>query len=181
MSEGTRPFDPMQLVLVRLTEIAQDIREFPSLLARLEALTESTRQLEVALRETTRELRSRDEEQQRALTDMSIKQSGFANALNALHLEFERLQEEQEKCPTRLECPRKVQQLERQVEAVLDIQSKQNMRIRKLEDDGGDVIVEWLPWLKGIKWTLLIVLGVFVTALAVALLWAVVQSGAGLP
>jgi uncharacterized membrane protein YdbT with pleckstrin-like domain len=60
----------------------------------------------------------------------------------------------------------------------LDTQVTQTRtRVDALQQD----LTQWQPWFKGLQWFVALVGGVFVTALAVAILWAIVQSGAGLP
>jgi chromosome segregation ATPase len=74
----------MSLLLAQLGRIEHSIEALPGLLARLDALTESTRQLEVQWRETVRELVQRNDAQQRAISDLALRQSEFAAALGAV-------------------------------------------------------------------------------------------------
>jgi chromosome segregation ATPase len=74
----------MALLLAQLGRIEHSIEALPALLARLDALTESTRQLEQQWRETARELVQRNDAQQRATSDLALRQSEFAAALGAV-------------------------------------------------------------------------------------------------
>jgi chromosome segregation ATPase len=74
----------MQLLLAQLSRIERSIEALPALLARLDSLTESTRQLEAQWRETARELATRDDQQQQAISSMGLRLSELMAAVAAI-------------------------------------------------------------------------------------------------
>ncbi|HNT74373.1 MAG TPA: hypothetical protein PKH77_05045 [Anaerolineae bacterium] len=203
-AKGTQPLDPLQMILNYIMRIDRSIEPLPGLLARVEALTESTRQLEMSVREQNRESTERG----RAVDGLNLRVSEVLAAMTAIGSD---LREFKQQVNGRLVA------LERQAQAALDGVSVQNATLRQLtarvdavEDRQGDPefrtrleacaseftaarpvlaqvaaivaeMAEIRPWFKGLKWFAAIMGAVFVTALAVAILWLLAQSGAGLP
>lgn len=145
----TQPLNTTTLIISRLNSIASDIRQLPVLLVRIDTLTESTRQLEIIFRETVSELRSHDEEQQKEIEDMRLRQSEIMAGLSALS-------------STMIENKQDMK----------DFISKFDAKFSEFNDEFN----EWRPWLNGIKWGIAIIGGILVTSLTGALLWALVQS-----
>lgn len=179
----TKPLDSTALLLAQLGRIERSIETLPGLLARLDTLTESTRQLETALRETAADLRRRDDAQQKALDSVKTDVNGNRTAISVVSSEVRDLA----RAVQRLPIPQAMQDIR-------DLQARRAQQDDQLADldtlvkataarvDGlHQEITQWNPWFKGLKWFALLVGGVFVTALAGALLWSLVQSGAGLP
>lgn len=155
MSE-TRPLDPMQLLLAQLGRIEHSIEALPALLARLDALTESTRQLEVQWRETARELVQRDDAQQRALADLAMRQSelmaahaalsGALQEQKAYHQDIGKRVVTLETAAARWELTARAGEtqgarlltVERQVETALDAHQALNRRVGLVEGRQGD-------------------------------------------
>lgn len=134
---------------------------------------------EVTLRETTTELRARDEAQAKALDDLRVRMhemlSGFTVLSNALQ-EF------------KSDMLRRVPAIESQVKATFDALMKTNDRVANLEERGTPGLEkhiseyrEWVPWLKGWRWFTLILGVAIATAVVGAILWAVGQSGVLVP
>lgn len=152
----TRPLDPMALLLAQLGRIEKSIEALPALLARLDALTESTRQLEVQWRETARELAARDDNQQRALADLAMRQSELIAAQAALsgavqeqkgyHQDIGRRIVSLETAAARWDVTARavetqgarVLTVERQVETALDAHQALNRRVGLVEGRQGD-------------------------------------------
>ena len=148
----TRPLDPVALLLAQLTRIERNIEALPSLLARLDALTESTRQLEAQWRETARELSQRDDAQQRALSEMGLRMSELVAAVAAISnglqeqkvyavdmgkrvAALEQRQAVLADFKTQHEdALTRIGRVERQVETAMDAHSKLNLRVRATEE-----------------------------------------------
>jgi chromosome segregation ATPase len=159
MDRATGELDSNQLLMAQLSRIERTIETLPGLLARLDALTESTRQLETTLRESTRELRTRTETQQQALDNLRVHQSGIESALGTLSSELHAADTWINQAEKRLTL------LERSV-------NDDSETDKALREDLKMFIEEfhtWRPWLKGLKWVVAVVAAVFVTALATAL------------
>jgi hypothetical protein len=160
----------MQLLLAQLGRIERSIEALPSLLARLDALTESTRQLEAQWRETARELAGRDDTQQRSIADIGLRQSELLAALTALSSTV------QEQKAYQVDIGRRVVELERRISAC-GTNTELEAGVAGLQSE----ISEWRPWWRGLKWAATILGGLVLTAIGGALLWALVKSGAALP
>jgi len=194
----------MQMLLAQISRIERSIESLPGLLARIEALTESTRQLEVALREQNREATERG----RAVDSLNIRVSEIIAAVSGMSSDFREFKQDMQK---------RVTAVERQAQAALDNVSVQNaglrqmtIRIDTIESRQGDpefrtrleacatefsqwrpilaqvadVIVtvqEWLPWWRAIKWAVGIAGGLLVTLIVAGIFWAIIQSGGRLP
>lgn len=209
MSE-TRPLDPLTLLMAQLGRIEKSIEALPAVVARLDALserlgalTESTRQLEIAWRENVRDLSLRDAEQQRAIEELRLRVSEVLAGVAGMSATL------QETRGTQADGLRRLVVVERQVAAAMDAHSQLNLRVRAAEERQGDpefrtrltacaeefaqwrpllaelagviaTVREYLPWWRGLKWALGIVGGLLLTALATGILWAIIQSGGGL-
>ena len=152
----TGPLDPMALLMAQLERIEHSIEALPALLARLDALTESTRQLEVQWRETARELAARDDNQQRALADLALRQSELMAAQAALsgvlqeqktsHQDIGKRVVTLETAAARWDVAARAVETqgarlltaERQVETALDAHSALNRRVGLVEGRQGD-------------------------------------------
>lgn len=146
----------MALLLAQLGRIEHSIEALPALLARLDALTESTRQLEVQWRETARELVARDDNQQRALADLAMRQSELMAAHSALsgalqeqkayHHDIGKRVVALETAAARWDVTARAVEVqgarlltaERQVETALDAHSALNQRVGLVEGRQGD-------------------------------------------
>ena len=204
MTEGTKPLDAMQMLLAQLARIERSIESLPSLLARIEALTESTRQLEVALREQNREVAERG----RAVDSLNLRVSEILAAVSGVSSDFREFKQDIQK---------RVATVERQSQAALDGVSVQNtglrqmaIRIEAVESRQGDpefrtrleacanefmqwrpvlaqvasvieTVQEWLPWWRAIKWAAGIAGAMLVTLIVAGIFWAIIQSGGRLP
>jgi len=200
----TQPLDPLQMIMSYLARIEHNIEPLPGLLARVEALTESTRQLEVALREQNRE----SVERGRAVDSLNLRVSELLAATSSLSGDFREYRQESTK---------RISAIERQVQAALDGVSVQNaglrqmaVRIDAIETRQGDpefrtrleacanefaqwrprlnqldaianTVHEYLPWWRGIKWAAGIAGGILVTLVVAGIFWAIIQSGGKLP
>lgn len=192
------------MIMSYLARIEHSIEPLPGLLARVEALTESTRQLEVALREQNREAVERGRE----VAGLSMRVSELLAAVSGLSGDFREFRQEMLK---------RVGIVERQVQGALDGVSVQNaglrqmtIRIEAIEARQGDpefrtrltacadefaqwrpllaevggllaTVREYLPWWRAIKWALGIAGGLLVTLIVAGVFWAIIQSGGKLP
>lgn len=130
---------------------------------------------EVTLRETTAELRSRDEAQAKNLDDLRMRQHEILSGFTVLSNAFQELKGD---------MSRRVSLLESQVKASFDSVMKTNERVSDLEARGTPSLEKhlheyrnWEPWWRGWRWVSILAAGIAVTAVVVAVLWAVGQSG----
>lgn len=151
---ATQKLDPGQILMAQLGRIEKSIESLPGLLVRLDLLTESTHQLEVALRETTREINARSSEQQKAIEELRLRQSETIAAVAAISASLQEM--------------RSTNKTERE---------KQEKELTKFDEE----LDEWRPWLKGLKWGMTIIGAFVVTVFIAALVWALIQSGGTLP
>lgn len=170
------------IISKHLLDIQENLRTLPKLELQISALAETTRDLGVVLRESVVELRAMDAatnaEMQALKQGLYQTNTGMA-ALSTIVTDL------------RSELSKRVEALEKQVQSLFsailkfgDKTSKLDSRIQVLEsrDDRKDIeiskefIIQWNPWLKAIRWALTIIAGMLVTALAGALLWALIQS-----
>ena len=181
MTEKTAPLDVQQLILAQLREITAEVRLIPQILARLDALSADQKRLE-----------RRDEALQQQTDTLALRASESAAAMSILNAELRDLRRQHETCPA-LKDGERVRVLEQQSHGAMDALNQQNLRIRKIEEGLLDEDVrqqigkcviefhEWRPWLRGIKWAAGIAGGAVLLVIVAAIIWAVVQSGAGLP
>ncbi len=165
----TQNLNAMQMLMAQLERIERSIETLPALLARIEALTESTNSLEKALRETSQELRENDAEQRREIQSLRLRQSeisacvagvssGLSDARNDIKGNRERID--------------KVSRVAEGSAKLLD----NGMTCPSL-DAIDDELDSWRPWLAGLRWFLMIAGGILAVAIVGGILWAVVQSG----
>jgi len=162
---ATQPLDSGQILMAQLGRIEKSIESLPGLLVRLDILTDSNHQLEVALRETNREITTRASEQQKAIEELRLRQSETMAAVAAISAS---LQEMRSDLPRRVDAVEEKHKVERE---------KQANQLQDFDDE----LDEWRPWLKGLKWGMTVIGGIVVTAFVVALIWALIQSGGKLP
>lgn len=161
----TQPLDPMAVLLAQLGRIERSIETLPGLLERVAALTDSTKQLEETLRTITTELRQRDEQQQRSIEDIRLRQSETMAAVAAVSATLQDLRT----------IPQRVAALEQQFGTLAN--SLCDDELRKRVDSQGADLQRWTPFLGALKWGVTVIGGIILTALTGALLWALIQSG----
>lgn len=162
---ATQKLDPGQILMAQLGRIEKSIESLPGLLVRLDILTESNHQLEVALRETTREINARSGEQQKAIEELRLRQSETIAAVAAISASLQEL---------RSDLPRRVDAVEEKHKTESE---KQESKLTKFDEE----LDEWRPWIKGLRWGITIIGGIIVTVLFTAIIWALIQSGGSLP
>lgn len=162
---ATQPLDSGQILMAQLGRIERSIEALPGLVAKLDVLAKSNHQLEVALREMTRENNIRSSEQQKSIEELRLRQSETIAAVAAISAS---LQEMRSDLPRRVDAVEEKHKVERE---------KQEKELQNFDDE----LDEWRPWLKGLKWGMTVIGGIVVTAFVVALIWALIQSGGKLP
>lgn len=150
----TQPLDVVTLIETRLQQISTDIRPLPGLLARIESQVEATKRLERTLRDSTSELRKRDDEQQKAIQDVQVRIAEVIASIAVISTAIN---------DTKTSVPKRMDEI--------------NDRVDKVEIE----IDEFRPWVHGLRWAVMILGGALLLALLGGILWAFVQSGGGMP
>lgn len=161
-----------QLILEQLSAITTEVRRIPQILARLDSISEAQHRLE-----------SRDEEQGAAITDLKNRDHEFAASFTVLTNEIRQLTRDIDA----------VKQEVLPLSILIRTVNTTSLRVERLEATALDKdrreqfdkvlseIGEWRPLLKGLRWGLLIVGAMLVTAVFGAILWAMGQSGVLVP
>ena len=202
----TAPLDPIQLLAAQLQRIEESIKALPALCEQLENVGETTRDLEMALRETTTELRMRDEAQAKSIEDLRLRQHETLAGVTVLSNGMQEIRGEM------AEMKGSYERLEQQVKALFDTERELSRKVRELEerksvpalnghlkdfeatrDDMAALerevavfpkielrlkeIEDLLPWVKAMKWVLLAALAVVVVWATKVLIEVIVHSG----
>lgn len=175
----------------QLDSLQENLKVLPRLEAQVEVLAGTTHELSISLQANTTELRARDATQAEELSNLKLLVSQITAGLGGLSTTVADL---------KVELSKRVSDLEKQVKALFDTILRHGDRVSKLDDRvkaletaskdckridaieaeaaaTKEFIINWTPWLKGLKWALTIVGGMLVTALFAAIIWALIQSG----
>jgi len=107
-----------------------------------------------SLAEEQSRLQKRDDEQQQLIDDLRFKCSEFGASVSILSTDVH--------------------------DATRDVKDLR-ADFSTFKEGRTAILSEWEPWLKGLRWTVRIIGAALVVALAGALIWALSESGAGLP
>ena len=195
----TAPLDPLTMIVSQLRSITKDIKALPLVVARLEALTELTRQMENTWRESAAEFRERGEKQQQQIQAILLHQHGLDAALSSQIINLDKLQRAHDVGTTQLfinnqraasaldaisALKAKVDELKIKVE-IFDPGARQKISDIHARLERGDATFErWRPWLAALKWVTLAAAVVVIALLVGAAWWGLGQylsSGGGIP
>jgi len=148
-----------QMIVDQLRTITVEVQRIPQILARLDTIAAAQQRLE-----------QHDEEQARAIADLRGRDNEFTASFTVLSSE--------------------IKQVTRDIDALKVNTGPLNQFIHKINTVGIRVtqleacakdFSKWEPWLRGMKWFVMLAGGIVATAIIVGLLWAVGQSGALTP
>lgn len=181
----------------QLDSLQENLKVLPRLEAQVEVLAGTTHELSISLQANTTELRARDATQAEELSNLKLLVSQITAGLGGLSTTVADL---------KVELSKRVSDLEKQVKALFDTILRHGDRVSKLDDKVTGIaervnaletapkdckridaieaeakitkefIINWTPWLKGLKWALTIAGGILVTAAVGAIIWAFIQS-----
>lgn len=177
----TQPLDAVVIIQAQLNEISQDVRIvaadarlIPQVQAQMTILMEGYDRLEKYMQTNVAALQRRDSEQQALLDSLPLRIHENVASITILSSAIHDLQRQHENYPL-IEFSTLDNERGAQIEQLSTRQIEFTQRL-----DAHD-FVEWLPWLRGLRWLARIFVGFFVAAVAGSILWALVNSGAGLP
>lgn len=184
----TQPLDAVVIIQAQLNEISQDVRIvaadarlIPQVQAQMTILMEGYDRLEKYMQTNVAALQRRDSEQQALLDSLPLRIHENVASITILSSAIHDLQRQHENYPliefSTLDNERGAQ-IEQLSTRQIELSTRQIELTQRL--DAHD-FVEWLPWLRGLRWLARIFVGFFVAAVAGSILWALVNSGAGLP
>lgn len=188
---GTGTLDALRILISKLERIEGKIETLPAMVERMNLIGTQVSRLEKWVRDSNKDAQAAYNHQQQAIMDVRLKLSEAVAGIASVSSD---LQETKVHVISVAELARAADQ---KATAALDGHSNLSRRIGLVAESSRHVEVseslkavdarietieeEWGPWVKVTKWVLTTIGGVFLVAIAAAILWAVVQSGAGIP
>jgi len=142
---STQPLDVQRLILEQLQQIGQEVRLIPQILARLDALAAEQQRLS-----------ARDDAQQKQIDGLTMRANELSTSISIISNEVR-------------DAQRNLDGLIKE-HKVVSKSAQKACDITESIKEYMDEMDSWRPWLQAIKWFVLIVGGVFATALAAGLL-----------